>query len=90
MESGINCDMLKKFDGPLLIEAFEKRVNFGMNYFMQPEQAMYFKDPQLVLNSFVVREDNFRIRIDDIQHFMGGYYLYWKNYDTVKSYIMEE
>lgn len=86
LKSGIECEMLGEFDGDLLIEAFEKRVKYGLNYFVQPEQAMYFSNPQLVLNSFVVREDNFRIRIDDIQHFMGGYYLYYKNYKTVKSY----
>ena len=40
----------------------------------------------LVLNSFAVREDAFRIRIDDIQHFMDGYYLYWKNYDRIMQY----
>ncbi len=89
IESGIKCDMLEEFDEEMLFKAVEKRVNFGMNYFMQPEQAMYFKDPQLVLNSFAMREDKFRIRIDDIQHFMGGYYLYWKNYDIIKSYTEE-
>ena len=89
LQSGIQCDMLAEFDEDMLFRAIEKRVNYGMNYFIQPEQAMYFKDPQLVLGSFAVREDNFRIRIDDIQHFMGGYYLYWKNYDIIKSYTEE-
>lgn len=89
MESGIKCDMLEEFDEEMLFKAIDKRVNYGMNYFMQPEQAMYFKDPQLVLYSFAMREDKFRIRIDDIQHFMGGYYLYWKNYDIIKSYTAE-
>ena len=79
-------DMLEEFDEAMLLKAIDKRVFYGMNYFVQPEQAMHFKDPQLVLGSFVVREDKFRIRIDDIQHFMGGYYLYYKNYKTVKSY----
>lgn len=89
LQSGIECDMLEVFDEDMLFKAIEKRVDYGMNYFVQPEQAMYFKDPQLVLGSFVIREDKFRIRIDDIQHFMGGYYLYWKNYDTIKSYMEE-
>lgn len=88
-QSGIKCDMLEEFDEAMLLKAIDKRVFYGMNYFVQPEQAMHFKDPQLVLGSFVVREDKFRIRIDDIQHFMGGYYLYWKNYDIIKSYTAE-
>jgi hypothetical protein len=33
-----------------------------------------------------IREDNFRIRIDDIQHFLDGYYLFWKNFDTIIEY----
>lgn len=89
IQSGKKVEMLEEFDEEMLFKAIDKRVDYGMNYFVQPEQAMYFKNPQLVLGSFVVREDNFRIRIDDIQHFMGGYYLYWKNYDIIKSYTAE-
>lgn len=90
LSSGKTCDMMKEFDGDLLVEAFQKRATWGMHYFIQPEQAMYFSNPRLVLYSHVVREDNFRIRIDDIQHFMGGYYLYWKNYETVQEYLNKE
>lgn len=86
IESGIECEELKGFSGKALIEAFEARISYGLNYFMFPEYAMYFEDPSLVLNSFAIREDLFRIRIDDIQHFMGGYYLYYKNYDRIQKY----
>lgn len=84
--SGKKISGLKNFDSESLFEAFETRISYGLNYFMFPEYAMFFPNPKTVLNSFAVREDNFRVRIDDIQHFMGGYYLYWKNYDRVKSY----
>jgi len=90
IKSGVECKYLEEFNDELLIEAFEKRVNYGINFFMPPEKAMYFENPQSVLNSFVIREDFFRIRIDDIQHFMGGYYLYYKNYDLVKEYTEAE
>lgn len=86
IQSGIECAELKDFDEQLLIEAFEARIDYGLNYFMFPEYAMYFADPATVLNSFAIREDLFRIRIDDIQHFMGGYYLYYKNYERVQYY----
>lgn len=85
IKSGIKCEELKTYDEQLLIEAFESRIDYGLNYFQFPEYAMYFKNPSAVLNSFAIREDLFRIRIDDIQHFMGGYYLYWKNYDRVQE-----
>lgn len=90
IKSGIECEYLEEFNDELLIEAFNKRVNYGVNFFMPAEKAMYFENPQSVLNSFVIREDSFRIRIDDIQHFMGGYYLYYKNYDLVKEYTEAE
>ncbi len=86
LKSGIECELPEGFDGDMLIKAFRHRTKWGMNCFMQPEQAMYFPDPQIVLNSFVVREDRFRIRIDDIQHFMGGYYLYYINYENLMEY----
>lgn len=85
IQSGIKCEELNTYDEQLLIEAFEARIDYGLNYFQFPEYAMYFKNPSTVLNSFAIREDLFRIRIDDIQHFMGGYYLYWKNYDRIQE-----
>lgn len=85
IQSGIECEELNTYDEQLLIEAFEARIDYGLNYFQFPEYAMYFKNPSKVLNSFAIREDLFRIRIDDIQHFMGGYYLYWKNYDRIQE-----
>ncbi len=86
VSGGYECDYLEQFDEEALFKAIRRRVYYGQNYFMFPEYAMYFENPQTVLNSFAVREDNFRIRIDDIQHFMGGYYLYWKNYDRISGY----
>ncbi len=86
MDSGVECGYLEEFDAKLLVRAVMKRASYGLNYFMFPEYAMYFAAPDTVLNSFAVREDSFRIRIDDIQHFMDGYYLYWKNYDTILEY----
>ena len=65
----------------------EKRINHGLEYFMFPEYAMYFDKPQTILYSFAVREDDFRVRIDDVQHFMDGYYMYWKNFDRIQYYI---
>ena len=36
----------------------------------------------------MVREDGYRTRIDDVQHCIGGYYLYYKNYAKLVGYGM--
>lgn len=83
---GYKCDYLEYFNAKRLLKAVTRRVTYNLNYFMFPEYAMYFKAPDTVVNSFVVREDYFRIRIDDIQHFMDGFYIYWKNLDRINYY----
>lgn len=87
ISGGYKCAYLDEFDAEKLVNTVVKRMDYELNFFMFPEYAMYFKAPQTVLNSFAVREDKFRIRIDDIQHFMDGYYLYWKNLDRVQYYL---
>ncbi len=86
VSGGYKCAYLSQFNEELLIDTLNKRMEYGLNYFMFPEYSMYFKNPSTVTNSFAVREDFFRIRIDDVQHFMDGYYLYWKNYDRIMQY----
>ena len=31
----------------------------------------------------MVRHDGYRVRIDDVQHNIGGFYKYYKNYDKM-------
>ena len=40
---------------------------------------MYFDAPMEMYGCFFARRDNFRARIDDTQHFIGGYAQYAKN-----------
>ena len=51
---------------------------------------MYMKKPKRILNTFMVRHDGYRVRIDDIQHNIGGYYLFFKNYEKLVSYGLPE
>jgi hypothetical protein len=50
-----------------------RRAEHMLNGYCFPETAMYMKKPRECVNAFFVRHDNFRIRIDDLQHFLGGY-----------------
>ena len=38
----------------------------------------------------MVREDSCRVRIDDVQNNIGGYYLYHENYEKLVEYGMLE
>ena len=66
-----------------LLDAIAARANRQLSGYFYPEQAMYMANPQRILDSFMMRDDKFRVRIDDVQHNIGGFYLYWKNYDAM-------
>ena len=66
-----------------LLDAIAARANRQLSGYFFPEQAMYMANPQRILDAFMMRDDRFRVRIDDVQHNIGGFYLYWKNYDAM-------
>jgi len=55
---------IEGFDIERLKEAIEIRVQ--KQSFFTPETAMYFKSPETILGSVFVREQYFRVRIDDV------------------------
>ena len=66
-----------------LLTVISARANRQLSGYFYPELAMYMANPQHILGSFMMRNDKFRVRIDDVQHNIGGFYLYWKNYDLM-------
>ena len=47
------------------------------------------KVPSSVVYTFCVRHDSYRIRIDDVQHYIGGYYNFYKNFDKLDEYYRQ-
>ncbi|MBR1418213.1 MAG: hypothetical protein IJ576_04525, partial [Synergistaceae bacterium] len=76
----------KEFDINKLIKAIDTRVHRQLNGYFFPEYAMYMAKPDKILDTFMVRQDGYRVRIDDVQHNIGGYYLYYKNYNKLLNY----
>lgn len=82
-ESGLCRREVRAFDEEKLAESICYRMDYMLSGFMWPEYAMYFAKPAEVVGSFFVREDAFRIRIDDIQHNLGAYCLFYDNLESV-------
>lgn len=76
------------FDLQALLDTIAVRAHRQLNGYFYPEYAMYMKNPRRILGTFMVRHDGYRVRIDDVQHNIGGYYLYAKDYEQLVRYGM--
>lgn len=91
VERGIYVEYAEtEFDLEYFLKTVYARADRLLNGYFFPEYAMYMANPERVLNTFMVRHDGYRIRIDDVQHSVGGYYLYYENYDKLVEYGMLE
>ena len=78
------------FDPRLLLGTIYVRADRQLDGLFYPEYAIYMSNPQQVLHTFMSRQNSFRVRIDDVQHNISGYYLYAKNYDRLLAYGLLE
>lgn len=84
IDEGISVGYLNSgFDLDYFLDTILNRADAQLDGYFFPEYAMYMRDPAAVLNAFFAREDGFRTRIDDTQHSVGGYYLYYLHYDRL-------
>ena len=83
-----NGGLAAGFDLEAFLNTIYTRADRQLNGYFYPEYAMYMDNPERILNTFMVRHDGYRVRIDDVQHNIGGYYLYYMNYDKLVAYGM--
>ncbi len=76
--SQTNRDLFNDFDVSKLISDIENRTQYLLGRYTYPEVVMYFENPELALNAFYSKEDDFRLRIDDLQHSIVGLLSYYE------------
>ena len=86
MEEGIQVDYLEEFDDAFFLDTIFHRAEHMLNGFFYPEYSMYLRNPQAIVGTFHIRHDGYRIRIDDVEHFIAGYYNFWRNYKDLVGY----
>lgn len=76
------------FDLSAFVDTISRRANQQLNDYFYPEYAMYMENPQRILDTFMARQEGYRVRIDDVQHNVDAYSLYAKNYDKLLEHSL--
>ncbi len=89
VKNKLSVSYMNKFNKEAFFKTIFKRAHYMLNGYLYPEFAMYMQNPCEVAKTFCVRHDSYRIRIDDVQHYIGGYYNFYKHFDELENYYDE-
>lgn len=85
LEKGVSTE---GFDLAAVLDTLVVRTQRMLDGRMYPETAMHMTNPRRVVNSYMMRYLDYRVRIDDIQHNIGGSLKYINWYDRLVAWGM--
>ncbi|WP_394877418.1 poly(glycerol-phosphate) alpha-glucosyltransferase [Mammaliicoccus lentus] len=74
--SGFKHLVTEYIDERKLIDTIHSRANYQRTGYFYPEIVMYFKNPERIMNTFFIKHHGYRVRIDDVEHYISGYVQY--------------